>query len=353
MSSRPYRGRDSFRRVVLVLLLVLALAVIPVFGVFAQESRNQQLERVEVTPPEQRFRQQDRAAAPSRGYEQPDIPDSPRWDSRGSLEETGADTRGPSAMPSLSVMTDKSGLSMRSTALPSQVHAINRQDVSRLDIRNYPDLFRKIPGVRGSYAHQGEVGNQIGIRGYNGRHGQDIGVFIDGVPQNFPSAGVGLNGGSEFSWLAPEMIESIEIIKGPFSALYGDGSQAAVINITTRKNDPSSSVISSGANYGGFRILSVFSTDAPWIVTPFLLNEFESSDGYRENTQFSRFSSFSKVSMPLWGGFLSLRHSFYNSAHGAAGTLKVGDIRKGIVDRRDAVNPDDGTDQRRVGDRGG
>ncbi len=185
------------------------------------------------------------------------------------------------------------------------------------------------------------------MRGYEGNHGRDIGIFIDGVPQNFPCSGVGRSGGSEMSWLVPEMIERVEVIKGPFSALYGDAAQAGVINITTKNSEPSSSVAASGASFGAFRTVPIVSTDYPLTVTPFLLNAFETLDGYRDNSQVKRFSSFSKGTVPLWNGYLSLRYSNYNSECGGSGLLTVNDVRKGLVERRSAVDPDDGTDQRR------
>jgi hypothetical protein len=51
--------------------------------------------------------------------------------------------------------------------------------------------------------------------------GADVAVYIDGVPQNVPSSAIN-HGMDDLSWLTPDMIERIEVIKGPFSALYGD-----------------------------------------------------------------------------------------------------------------------------------
>jgi hypothetical protein len=58
-------------------------------------------------------------------------------------------------------------------------------------------------------------------------HGADVAVYNDGVPQNVPSSAIN-HGMDDLSWLTPDMIERIEVIKGPFSALYRQASDLGV-----------------------------------------------------------------------------------------------------------------------------
>ena len=46
------------------------------------------------------------------------------------------------------------------------------------------------------------------------------------------------------------MIDHIDIIKGPFSALYGGFALGGVVNIVTKKTAPDSSVSFMGGSYG-------------------------------------------------------------------------------------------------------
>src|SRR5690606_30326448 len=41
-------------------------------------------------------------------------------------------------------------------------------------------------------------------------------------------------GRQDLNWISPEMIERIEIVRGPMSALYGSDAMGGVINIITR-----------------------------------------------------------------------------------------------------------------------
>ncbi len=77
--------------------------------------------------------------------------------------------------------------------------------------------------------------------GRNGGPGQVTSVFIRGTDSNHATVlvdGVRINpgtlGGAAVQNIAPEVIERIEIVKGPRSALYGTDAIGGVINIITR-----------------------------------------------------------------------------------------------------------------------
>ncbi|MBI5252095.1 MAG: TonB-dependent receptor [Desulfomonile tiedjei] len=235
---------------------------------------------------------------------------------------------------------------MRSASLPTQVQTVTRQEIERFPVRTLGDLFRTVPGVRAYSQGRGDVGETMQIRGNSGGHGLDTAIYVDGVPQNFSSSsGIG-NGGADVAWLTPEMIDRIEVIKGPFSALYGNHAQAAVINIITRNSDPSPSLVVSGGSFGAFRAVPVISSDY-WMPTPFLVNEYQTIDGYRDNNFYKRFSSFNKVTVPVWDGYLSARFNYYRSDWGSPGYPLWKQVKKGLVDRRSAVNSDEGGNERR------
>ena len=85
-----------------------------------------------------------------------------------------------------------------------------------------------------------------------------------------------------------------------------------VINIITKKSDPSSSANTYGGSFGNFRGLGILSSETV-VPTPFLAHEYYTTDGYRENAQLHQWSPFNKVSVPVWGGSLSLRYNYFQS----------------------------------------
>ncbi len=107
------------------------------------------------------------------------------------------------------------------------ITVITRRDLERQQVRHVADALRGVPGV--AVSRSGAYGNftQVRIRGAEGNHTL---VLIDGVEANNTT-----DGEFDFSNLAAEDIERIEVIRGPMSALYGSGAVGGVINITTRR----------------------------------------------------------------------------------------------------------------------
>ncbi|MFN3921514.1 MAG: TonB-dependent receptor, partial [Caldimicrobium sp.] len=180
------------------------------------------------------------------------------------------------------IVVDKSNISIKSEALPSSVQVITKEDLEKMPIRHYLDIFRRVPGMVPSHYGQGDIADGLGMRGYRGSHGSEVAIFIDGVPINTPHHSHS-HGFADIGWLVPEMIERVEVIKGPFSALYGNFALGGVINIITKKSDKSPTIGAETGSYESFRGVITIS-DTEWKPTPFLVYEAFTKDGYRENS---------------------------------------------------------------------
>ncbi len=242
------------------------------------------------------------------------------------------------------LIRDKGEISVRSEALPASVHVITKEDIERMTVRHYLDLFRKIPGMITSHYGQGDVADGLGMRGFPSGHGAQVAIFVDGVPINVPHHSHS-HGFADIGWLVPEMIERIEVIKGPFSALYGNFALGGVINIITKKSEKSSSISVEAGSYGSLRAAAVISDDA-WKPIPFLIYEAHTRGGYRDNSDYARYNFFNKLTVPLWDGKLSIRAHYVKRDWGAPGYLSVDDVKRGIRKRTNAVNPTDGGDSK-------
>jgi outer membrane receptor protein involved in Fe transport len=297
-----------------------------------------QLERIDIEAPDRR--PATRAATPSRSgasYDEPSpIPPS-STDNQEGRSQVFSGNGVPASTRSL--VTDKSQISLGAASLPAQIQTVTAQDIQQLNVWREPaDLFGKIAGVSVFNYSQGNLGLPIAMRGF--QTSTEIGFFIDGVPLNQPSS-TGGTGRVLMQWLVPEAIERIEIIKGPFSALYGDFSMAGVVNIVTKKSDSSSSLTSWGGSFGGFRALGILSSGA-MVPTPFLAQEFDTIDGYRDNSQLKQGSTFDKISFPSLGGILSLRFNYFQSDWGAAGYVPIDWVKSGLWNGRRPLDPTDG-----------
>ncbi|MGH8039919.1 MAG: TonB-dependent receptor domain-containing protein [Stenotrophomonas sp.] len=119
---------------------------------------------------------------------------------------------------------------------PASISVITREDIERKPVSSIGQLLSTVPGVTGGYALSGAQ-SKIRLRGLPEQYTL---ILIDGRRQG-NSSGVNYRddlGPQDLNWLSPDMIERIEVVRGPMSSLYGSDAMGGVINIITRKIAP-------------------------------------------------------------------------------------------------------------------
>ena len=115
--------------------------------------------------------------------------------------------------------------------VPVETVVITREEIERSSAQTVSDLLRYVPGifVRGEDA-PGISSWRARIRGLSFNDGYGL-ILIDGERvrgEGMGDSGIGLN------QIPPQMIQRIEIVKGPGSVLYGSDALAGVVNIITK-----------------------------------------------------------------------------------------------------------------------
>lgn len=118
------------------------------------------------------------------------------------------------------------------THAPSSITIINSSEIKRYGYRTLADVLRS---VRGFYTGNDRNYTYLGVRGFlrPGDNNSRILLLINGHRINdniYDSAPVG----SEFP-IDIDLIERVEVIRGPSSALYGNSAFFGVINVVTKK----------------------------------------------------------------------------------------------------------------------
>ena len=108
---------------------------------------------------------------------------------------------------------------------------ITAEEMQRNQGRTVAEIINTKSGIEiaGSRGRDGDV---LGVYARGGR-GRQVLIIIDGVRVSDPST---FSAEYDLRLLSPNTIESIEIIKGAASTLYGTNAVTAVINITTKKS---------------------------------------------------------------------------------------------------------------------
>lgn len=109
----------------------------------------------------------------------------------------------------------------------SAVTVIPREEIERRREVTVAEILRSVPGVEVVRTGGPGGATSVFIRGANSSHTL---VLLDGVRVNSS-----LGGSLDWADLTPDLVERIEVLRGPQSALYGSEAIGGVVNIVTRK----------------------------------------------------------------------------------------------------------------------
>lgn len=144
------------------------------------------------------------------------------------------------------------------SAVPSTVTVHDRLDLDRENVNTIKDLVRYEPGVS-----VGGAGQRGGITGYNirGIDGDRILTQIDGVeiPDSFFN---GPYAQTQRNYVDPEIIKSVEILRGPASVLYGSNAIGGAVSYFTLDPDD---IIKPGQDVGARLKTGYSSADRSWL----------------------------------------------------------------------------------------
>jgi vitamin B12 transporter len=200
------------------------------------------------------------------------------------------------------IVVTASALPERVDETPASVTVITRDDIEDRAVRDVSDVLREVPGL--TVARIGSAGHQTSVftRGANAAHTL---VMWNGIEINTP-----FFGGYDWGQFSTSGIEQIEVVRGPFSALYGSDAMAGVINILTV---PTRSGLVASVEGGGHGLLNAQVSGAYVAGGLMLSGAFETrrDDGFADNDDFDqqsanvalRWTSASHLSIGLTGRY--------------------------------------------------
>jgi iron complex outermembrane recepter protein len=167
--------------------------------------------------------------------------------------------------------------------LPVAIDVVNKEDIQdgQLQMTLSESLIR-VPGITAQNRTQSAQDPQISSRGFGSRSSfgvRGIRVYVDGIPLTMPD-GQGQPGVVDLS-----AIKSIEVMRGPFSALYGNSSGGVIQMLT--EDAPKTLEIGGTAMFGSYgtkrQVINATGTSEN---IEYLLNvsNFD-TDGYRDNSE--------------------------------------------------------------------
>ena len=147
----------------------------------------------------------------------------------------------PAMAEDTEIVVTATGLPQPSDQTAQPITVINRQEIERVQGADVTRIITRLPGT--TFTRTGPLGSLtlLGVRGAPA--GQTL-VLVDGVRTNDPA---NANGEFDLAQLAAGTIESIELLRGPNSVVWGSQAMGGVMNIATRIENG----VSGSIEYGG------------------------------------------------------------------------------------------------------
>lgn len=208
------------------------------------------------------------------------------------------------------------------------------------------EILKLAPGItltnEGGEAHA----DQVFLRGFDAREGQDIEFSVDGVPIN-ESGNLHGNGYADTHFIIPELVTDLHVLEGPFDPRQGNyavaGSADFTLGLTQRG-------ITAKATYGSFdteRLLFLWGP-AQASTHTFVGAELYQTQGFGQNRDGKRgtFIGQYEGSLSKDTTFRLTAQAYIASFH-SAGVLRDDDYRSGKVSFYDTYDPLQGEDSGR------
>lgn len=158
--------------------------------------------------------------------------------------------------------------------IPFSTSVVQRQTLDEAGAISLEDSMRSIPGLQ--HGTQGNYYTRFETRGM--RDTQDVLVLIDGIPLRL------LQGNSDVTLIAPDLVERIEFVKGPASALYGKNAIGGVAQFFMKPEREGGSMSLTAGSFG--RLDSAYRQRFDYDRgNVFVGLAYSTTDGFQNNTE--------------------------------------------------------------------
>lgn len=224
--------------------------------------------------------------------------------------------------------------------VPSGVTVVTGGQIRESGATNIVEVVQRQPGFFAQGQVKGAYDQVVDIRGYNNGagNGQRALVLVDGRKTN---SVVGTF--TDWATIPLDNIERIEIVRGPASALYGDGALAGVVNIITKKGRKEF-VGTAGVAGGTWSTYRAFTNAAGGSgdLTYDVFAALEGTGGWRDHSKFAANDLTGRFEFPLNASLRAVvKVGHHTDRRQQPGTLSAAQI--------DSLGRD-GADATRIGD---
>ncbi|OAF19452.1 TonB-dependent receptor [Bradyrhizobium neotropicale] len=218
---------------------------------------------------------------------------------------------------------------------------IGGAEVNAVPFSRPGEALEVVPGLIVTQ-HSGEgKANQYFLRGFNLDHGTDLAITVDGMPVNMPTHGHG-QGYADINFLIPELIQSVNVRKGPYFADQGDFASAGAVAIDYVNKLPKNIAEMTFGSFGYRRALAAGST-AVGAGTLLMATEAGKYDGpWEVPDNVRKLNGVMRYSQGTATDGLTLTAMAYSNGWNSTDQIAQRAIDQGLISRFGTLDPTDG-----------
>jgi len=207
--------------------------------------------------------------------------------------------------------------------------------------RTASDALAVVPGVFVTQ-HSGEgKAHQIFLRGFDAVHGQDLELWVGGVPINEVSNVHG-QGYADLHFVMPEVIREVQATPGTYDPKQGDFAVAGSLRMKLGYPEPGATLKGTVGSFGAKRLFFAYHPKDANEET-FAAGEIYQTDGFGPNRAARRASAMAQGTHDFSDGLaLRVLASTYSGRFDSAGVVPATDIESGRLDRFATLDPKQG-----------
>ena len=221
---------------------------------------------------------------------------------------------------------------------PANVSVITKEDIEDMGATTVTEIFKREPGIFTTNLLNNPKMTQVDIRGYGETASSNVLFLVDGRRIN----GIDMSG-ADLSQIPIDMIEKVEIYRGPATVMYGDNAIAGAINFIMKKGEgkPSAKAGIIAGSDGLFAPkLSVSGKQEK--LTYYALASSYDTDGDRHNNALHMKDLFGNFTFDAIKNLsFSFQAGHHRDTYGMPGPLSFTDLTTGKYGRKDSETPDD------------
>ncbi|HEY4156931.1 MAG TPA: TonB family protein, partial [Polyangiaceae bacterium] len=210
-------------------------------------------------------------------------------------------------------------------------------ELARVPRKNASDLLKLAPGVLLTNESGEGHAEQVFLRGFDAKEGQDIEFTLGGMPIN-ESGNLHGNGYADTHFIIPELVSSLRIVEGPFDPRQGNYAVAGSANYELGLAQRGFTAKYTGGSFGTERLLLLWGPDGESRGT-LAGAEVYKTDGFGQNRDAQRATAMGQYEGRVGkeGSYRVLATAYSTHFH-SAGVIREDDYNAGRIGFYDSYN---------------